>query len=647
MKKFLSLIIAVALCLGAFAVHAGAVTYPDNYPNTHKNTGRNLEDLIAVAKTQIGYTELNVSTGRPLNSSQTGGYTKYGAWFGAPTTAWCAFFVAWCSNQANISTSVIPRIGNCAAMVNWYSQRGRYHRSSGFEPRTGDLIFFNWSGGSTAKHIGIVTGVSGNNVYTVEGNTGSSNGYRVEAKTRRKNASSVIGYARPDYNDAKTYIGSYSFAEYAAMKYKTSSSAAVVSAGGAYTGSSKLAVFTGTVSEAGASSATLTGRISNSSGYSVLSAGFYFGSAKGSMTAYKTNSSTKSKNISLSFNIGQHFGGLEPAKTYYYCSYAVVKGKVYKGPVYSFKTADDRPQKLALSTAKMTVGVGETYEIYSALLPLDAKNKGIEWSSDNEYVAKVSQGGVVTGVASGTAVITAKSKYGDVSAQCSVTVTLAEVSKIETENISPTRIKITWFDNDPDDLFGYAVYRSSSSDGEYIKIAETEKENKTFTDSSLTSGESYYYKVVSRGITEEFDSDLSAAAYERALAAPPEITSVTQSGAEIKIRLGEVDCAQEYRVYKSTAVDGEYAFVGTCKGTEFTDSDISANESYYYKAAVYDGVALGRLSEPCSFTAGDIDEPQYDMITSYIFGATSFEGKEKIIDKEKAESIIDKRLGRY
>ncbi|MGN1478142.1 MAG: Ig-like domain-containing protein [Acutalibacteraceae bacterium] len=647
MKKFLSLIIAAVLCAGVFAVQASAVTYPDNYPNTHKNTGRNLEDLIAVAKTQIGYTELNVSTGRPLSSSQDGGYTKYGAWFGAPTTAWCAFFVAWCSNQADISTSVIPRIGNCAAMVNWYSQKGRYHRASGFEPRTGDLIFYNWSGGSTAKHIGIVTGVSGNNVYTVEGNTGSSHGYRAEAKTRRKNASYIIGYARPDYNDAKTYIGSYSFAEYAAMKYKTASAAAVVSAGGAYTGSSKLAVFTGTVSEAGASEATLSGRISNSSGYSVSSSGFYFGASKNSMAAYKTNSSTKSQNISLSLNIAERLGGLEPGKIYYYCSYAVVKGKVYKGPVYSFKTADDRPQKIALSAENLTVGVGETYEIYSALLPLDAKDKGIEWSSDNEYVAKVSQGGVVKGVASGTAVITAKSKYGGASAQCSVTVTLAEVLKIETENVSPTQIKITWSDNDPDDLFGYSVYRSNASDGEYIKIADTQKENKTFTDSSLTPGESYYYKIVSRGITEEFDSDMSAAAYERALAAVPEVMSLTQSGAQIKVRLGAVDSAQEYRIYKSTSFDGEYAFIGTCTRTEFIDSDISAGMSYYYKAAASDGVALSRLSEPCAVTAGDISQPESDMITSYIFGAPSFEGKERIIDKEKAESLIDKRLGRF
>ena len=127
----------------------------------------------------------------------------------------------------------------------------------------------------------------------------------------------------------------------------------------------------------------------------------------------------------------------------------------------------------------------------------------------------------------------------------------------------------------------------------------------------------------------------------------PEVMSLTQSGAEIKVRLGAVDSAQEYRIYKSTSFDGEYAFIGTCTGTEFIDSDISAGMRYYYKAAASDGVALSRLSEPCAVTAGDISQPESDIITSYIFGAPSFEGKERIIDKEKAESLIDKRLSKF
>ena len=109
------------------------------------------EQILQVARGELGYKEAPAGSNR----------TKYGAWFGAPTTAWCAFFVTWCSNQADISTSVIPRIGNCAAMVNWYSQKGRYHRASGFEPRTGDLIFYSYCNNGrymNISHVAIYVG---------------------------------------------------------------------------------------------------------------------------------------------------------------------------------------------------------------------------------------------------------------------------------------------------------------------------------------------------------------------------------------------------------------------------------------------------------------------------------------------------------
>lgn len=644
MKRILSLVFAAVLSLSVFTVNSAAVNYIDSYPNTHKNTGGNLEDLIAVAKTQIGYTELSTSTGKALQPTQNGGYTKYGAWFGAPTTAWCAFFVAWCSNQANISTNIIPRIGNCAAMVSWYSQRGRYHAASGFEPRTGDLIFYNWQGASTAKHIGVVTGVSGNNVYTIEGNTGSAHGYRAEAKTRRKNAKYIIGYARPGYNDAKTYIGSYSFAEYAAMKYKSASASYTANENYSYSGSSTLAVFTGAVSHTGASSATVNGRVINSSKYAVSSAGFYFGSSKSSMSAYKTCSYSKSKSITLSADISSRRGELKAGETYYYCAYAVIKGKTYKGPVYSFKATDDTPQIVAISREELKIAVGETYEIYSALLPLDSKDKGIQWSSDNEYVATVDQNGLVTGVSSGNAVITAKSKYGQAYSQCKVTVTLAPVIKIEAENISPSEIQIKWFDDDPDDLFGYEVYRGGSLNGEYIKIADCSKSTDTFTDSSLKSGESYYYKIVSKGITQEFDSNLSQAVSQRALIAKGGITGISQSGIEIKIKFRKVDFAKEYLVFRSSQANNRYQLIGTCSTPEYIDRDITAGEKYYYKVAASDGVAVGDMSDYREITASKMAKISQDELTNVVFGEFDFNNKERIFNIKQIESVINNKI---
>lgn len=601
---------------GVFSVWAEGVTYRDDFPNTHRNTGGNTADIIAVAKTQIGYTELSTSTGKPLAKGQDGGYTKYGAWFGAPTTAWCAFFVAWCANQAGVSTSVIPRIGNCAAMVNWFSKRGRYFSKSGFTPKAGDLIFFNWNGGSTAKHIGIVTGVKGNEVYVVEGNTGSSVGYRAEAKTRKKNASYILGYARPAYNDASTYVGSYSFAAYAASKYGSGSSSSGNYGSGATT--SHLSVVTATAENIKAHSATLMGRISNSSSYAISSSGFYFGESKEKMKKHKVKSYTKQKSVSLSLEADD----LSVDKTYYYCTYAVIKGKTYKGPVYSFTTVDDRPQQIVLSENAITLAIGETGEIFSAVLPLNSSDESIRWASSNELVA-MPQNGIITGLGAGSCTVTATSDYGKVSADCSVTVTLSPVTKIKTQNVSATEIRLDWEDDNIHDIVGYKIYRGTSLDEIFTCIGKTT--NRTFLDSDLEEGRIYYYKVQCIGVSEEFDSELSKAEKETAALPAPVIETVAQNSIQINIAWGKVDGAEKYYIYRSTGDENHFRLIGESDTPFFEDTQTNMGETYFYAVSAESELSKSEFSQNVSFTCREIAPPEVDFLSEKLFGHTSKE----------------------
>jgi prepilin-type N-terminal cleavage/methylation domain-containing protein len=72
------------------------------------------------------------------------------------------------------------------------------------------------------------------------------------------------------------------------------------------------------------------------------------------------------------------------------------------------------------STAK--ISVGSTVTLYAAVTPANATNKNVTWTSDNTAVASVSSGGLVTGMAGGSAVITATAVDGGIYAVCSVTV---------------------------------------------------------------------------------------------------------------------------------------------------------------------------------------------------------------------------------
>ena len=74
------------------------------------------------------------------------------------------------------------------------------------------------------------------------------------------------------------------------------------------------------------------------------------------------------------------------------------------------------------SVAELTVG-GENLTLIPTVLPSNATNKEVMWSSDNGYVAVVENGGVVIPVGPGTANITVTTVDGDYSATCVVTVT--------------------------------------------------------------------------------------------------------------------------------------------------------------------------------------------------------------------------------
>lgn len=81
---------------------------------------------------------------------------------------------------------------------------------------------------------------------------------------------------------------------------------------------------------------------------------------------------------------------------------------------------------ISLDSSTKTVTAGDTATITATITPSNATNKGIVWTSSDETVATVN-GGIVTGVGNGTAVITAKTVDGGFTATCSVTSTVVNL----------------------------------------------------------------------------------------------------------------------------------------------------------------------------------------------------------------------------
>lgn len=91
-------------------------------------------------------------------------------------------------------------------------------------------------------------------------------------------------------------------------------------------------------------------------------------------------------------------------------------------------TVNQLVETVRLNKTALTLSPNERATLKATVSPTNAVYQTLEWTSDNTKAAKVTQKGVVTAVAPGSATITAKNLAGDVSAVCKVTVRKAVTS---------------------------------------------------------------------------------------------------------------------------------------------------------------------------------------------------------------------------
>jgi len=117
-------------------------------------TGYRVEDVVTIAKNQLGYAE-STRNYKVNEDTTVNGYTRYGAWGENPYGNWSTMFVAFCLHYAEVEG--MPFGADAGSWLQDLLLANQYRLATLHQPQAGDLMFVDEDGDAVADHVGIVS----------------------------------------------------------------------------------------------------------------------------------------------------------------------------------------------------------------------------------------------------------------------------------------------------------------------------------------------------------------------------------------------------------------------------------------------------------------------------------------------------------
>lgn len=126
-------------------------------------TGNWRQDTLAIAETQLGYTESTKNYVVAEDGETVKGYTRYGAWCGEPYGDWNVMFLTFCLHYAGVEG--VDR--DCGGWVTSWADA--FEPAQSHTPAVGDLVLFDRDGDGTADRAGLVAQITDSGFAAMEG----------------------------------------------------------------------------------------------------------------------------------------------------------------------------------------------------------------------------------------------------------------------------------------------------------------------------------------------------------------------------------------------------------------------------------------------------------------------------------------------
>ena len=167
-------------------------------------------------------------------------------------------------------------------------------------------------------------------------------------------------------------------------------------------------------------------------------------------------------------------------------------------------------------------------------------------------------------------------------------IAMLKLSKVTVKSaVCSTGIKLAW--SSEKNATGYYIYRKNAKSGYSLLKKITNAGTVTFTDTKVTSGTAYTYKVQAYRGTATGD----AAEVSRCFVGTAKAKTANES-AGIKLSWNKVGGARSYKIYKKVGT-GKYACVKTVSSTTLTylDKAVKVGTTYTYAVKPYIGSTAG------------------------------------------------------
>lgn len=128
-------------------------------------TGNWRQDTLAIAETQLGYTESTKNYLVAEDGETVKGYTRYGAWCGEPYGDWNVMFLTFCLHYAGVAG--VPPDRDCGSWVTAWADA--FEPAQSHTPAVGDLVLFDRDGDGTADRAGLVAQITDSGFAAMEG----------------------------------------------------------------------------------------------------------------------------------------------------------------------------------------------------------------------------------------------------------------------------------------------------------------------------------------------------------------------------------------------------------------------------------------------------------------------------------------------